>query len=273
MRPVFKMVWHGLARKDNNNWMKNEIYDLTFELEEHYWWYVARRKIILSQIQQMLPAADLNSKPRILEYGCGTGKTLSCLSPWAEVYGLDISQQALDYCRQRQLVNLKLIDLSKEMDLDNPFDDPYDLILMLDVLEHIEDQTALLERIKRWLKPGGQLLITVPAFNFLWSGEDYVSNHLRRYTKSSLTEIMRESGLHIERISYFNFFLFPLQAGIILFNNMFCPRTMQQSNLHTLSGSINSMLTAIMSAEVHLLKMFNFPFGGSIICVVNNKPK
>jgi 2-polyprenyl-3-methyl-5-hydroxy-6-metoxy-1,4-benzoquinol methylase len=253
--------------------MKNEIYDLTFELEENYWWYVARRRIILSQVGQILSSNNLASKPRILEYGCGTGKTLSCLSNRADVYGMDISPQALDYCRQRELHNLKLIDLSQNIDSDNPFSDPYDIILMLDVLEHIEDQKALLQNIKQWLKPGGVMLLTVPAYNFLWSGEDYVSNHLRRYTKSTLANVMQESGLHIERISYFNCFLLPLQAGTILLNRFFRPQTMQQTNLHTLSPGINTMLTSIMSAEIPLIKIVNLPFGGSILCTISNKSR
>jgi len=88
-----------------------------------------------------------------------------------------------------------------------------------------------------------------------------------------LANVMQESGLHIERISYFNSLLFPLQVGVILFNNLFHPRSMQQSNLHTLPAGFNKILTTIMSTEAPLLKIINLPFGGSILCTVSNKSR
>lgn len=250
--------------------MKDPIYDLTFQLEETYWWYVGRRRIILDAVHSALNTRSTNSPPRILEYGCGTGITLASLSPTAEVFGMDASPIALSYCRQRGITNLHLVDPQQPIDPVNPFGDPYDVVLLLDVLEHIADEVSILETIRCWLKPGGTLIATVPAYSFLWSGEDTVSNHLRRYTRSRLREVLQKAGLPIRRTTYFNGFLFPLQAGIIFWNRFFRPSAIMESNLRPLAKPMNSLLTSILSSERVLLKLCNLPFGGSILCVAQS---
>lgn len=247
--------------------MKDAIYDLTYELEETYWWYAARRGVILDRVCSLLANRSGGERSRILEYGCGTGITLASLAPTADVYGMDMSEKALDYCRKRGLANLHRIDTSSPLERGNPFGESFDVILLVDVLEHVEDEQALLLALRSWLKPDGALLVTAPAFQFLWSGEDFVSNHLRRYAKSRLRRVIQRAGFAIVRDTYFNFFLFPIQAGVILLNRFFHPRSMTQTNLISPPRIVNSLLTRIMSAERPLLKVLNFPFGGSILTI------
>lgn len=245
--------------------MEDAIYDLTYRLEENYWWYTARRGVILDQIYAVLTDRKTNEKPRIFEYGCGTGITLASLASSADVFGMDLSEKALAYCKKRGLENLRVIDSDQPLDESNPFGEPFDIVLILDVLEHIADERTVLRTLRSWLKPNGALIVTVPAFPFLWSGEDCVSHHLRRYTKRSLREVIEDSGFQIMRGTYFNCFLFPLQAGVILANRLFFPNAMRETNLKSLPQMVNTVLTRIMSSERYLLNTMNLPFGGSIL--------
>ncbi|MBN2329537.1 MAG: class I SAM-dependent methyltransferase [Candidatus Omnitrophica bacterium] len=247
--------------------MKDDIYDLAFQQEEAYWWYVARRRILLDCVRALLPKQSAGSKSDILEYGCGTGCTLSSLSGCADVYGMDASPKALDYCRKRGLTRLHRIDAQQPLPEANPFHASFDLILLLDVLEHLDDEIAVLQILRAWLKPGGSLIVSVPAFPCLWSGEDVVSHHRRRYTKKSLRRTLRRAGFHTVRETYFNFFLFPLQASAILANRLFRPHALTQSNLKPLPLRLNSLLTWIMSSERCALKFVNLPAGGSVLSI------
>jgi len=249
--------------------MENNIYDLTFEMEETYWWYAGRRAILLDRIHSHLsPGTD--GRPRILEFGCGTGITLARLSEWAEAFGIDASSRALAYCMKRGLKNLHWINPRKPFEPENPFHEPFDVILLLDVLEHVEDEISLLKMLRSWLRPGGSLFVTVPAFPFLWSGEDVVSHHLRRYRISGLGTILQNAGYSIERKTYFNFFLFPVQAGVIFLNRWLCPGLEMKTNVKPLPRPVNSLLTWILSLEKYCLKIVRFPIGGSILAVAHS---
>ncbi len=148
---------------------------------------------------------------------------------------------------------------------DPPFGGRFDLITMLDVLEHVPDEVGILKRLGSWLAPGGVLLLTVPAFEALWSGEDYVSNHLRRYTAPSLKKTMNAAGCGAARMTYFNTFLLPLQALAIWGSRIFRPRSKYVSDITPLNPLLNSVLTRIMEAERPLLKGRSLPLGGSLL--------
>jgi 2-polyprenyl-3-methyl-5-hydroxy-6-metoxy-1,4-benzoquinol methylase len=246
--------------------LKKEIYQLTYELEEKYWWYVARRKIILDQLQSLLNNIK-GRTPSLLDIGCGTGKNLTAFLKFSEAYGIDSSMEAIQFCLKRGLTNIALQDLSKDHLRENPFGKKFDFITMLDVVEHIDDDVQCLSTISKWLTEEGLLFLTVPAYQWLWSGEDYISYHVRRYSRKHLAEIVRKAGFVIEKISYFNTFLFPAQALVILFNRVFSAKSKTQSNLQEMPEFINSILQKIMSAESPLLKQMDFPLGGSILCI------
>jgi SAM-dependent methyltransferase len=248
--------------------LKNEIYRLTYELEQSYWWYVARRRIVMAQVEDILKSREysVSGRPRLLDYGCGTGLNLVYLAELGDAYGVDISAMAIDFCRKRGIKDVTRIDAEYELDKSNPFGDSFDVVTMLDVLEHIPDDEFALKSMSKWLRPGGILLVTVPAHEFLWSGEDYVSGHRRRYSRRSLIQVFHKAGYKVLKLTYLNFFLFPLQVAAILWNRMLNPRSMYATSLVPLPQGVNSVLASIMSLEARLTRKCSLPIGGSILC-------
>ena len=205
-------------------------------------------------------------RPRLLDYGCGTGNNLLKFQSLGETFGMDASEQAVAYCRQRGLTSVIQVDRAKDIDIPSPFGVSFDMITLLDVLEHVPDDVATLKQIKKLLSHRGVVFVTVPAFDFLWSGEDYVSAHIRRYKKSELLNTFYKAGIEVEKISYFNTLLFPLQVANIYWNRLFNPKSMYNTNIKKLPDMLNSLFTFVFSIEAQLLKITGLPFGGSIIC-------
>ena len=174
---------------------------------------------------------------------------------------------------KRGLTNIALLDLSRDQLKKNPFGKKFDFITMLDVIEHIKDDVQYLFMISNWLTDGGILFLTVPAYQWLWSGEDYVSQHVRRYSRKRLEETVLKAGFVIDKISYFNTFLFPTQALVILIKRLFSSKSKTQTNLQEIPEFINSTLQNIMSAESPLLNQMDLPFGGSILCVCRKRER
>jgi SAM-dependent methyltransferase len=236
--------------------MKTEAYRLMEDLEQTHWWYQARREIICSVV-----ARFFSSPGQLLDYGCGTGATAARLGAMGyRVIGAEINPDMLAGCRNRGLAT---IDLGKEPVPDKSAD----CVLACDVLEHAEDDVGLLKTLRTTLRPGGLLIGTVPAYEFLWSGEDYVSNHCRRYTRSRLRKALRAADYDIFWSSYFNTLLFPLAFSVILAKRLFRPRDMYRSNVESTVGWQNTVLRAIFLQERWLLKWLRCPFGLSIIFV------
>jgi SAM-dependent methyltransferase len=142
-----------------------------------------------------------------------------------------------------------------------------DCVLACDVLEHVEDDRALLGTLCHVIRPGGLFIGTVPAYEFLWSGEDYVSSHFRRYTKSTLNGRLESAGHEVVWSSYFNTLLFPLAASVILAKRLFRPRDMYRSNVAPLPGWQNTLFRSVFAKERGLLRWLRLPFGLSIIFV------
>jgi len=235
--------------------MKHDLYALTYELEESYWWYVARRNIMLQIIEDLAPK-------RILDYGCGTGKLMAVLRERGyTVVGADRSDEALRFCRERQLE--PLIDLKTEALPDASFD----LVVMGDVLEHVEEEQALLKAVDASLRPGGTLLLTVPAYDWLWSGEDIVSEHKRRYTLPSLTAAIQSGGFAPVKGSYFNSLLLPVVAAVIWGEKLVSRKREPRSDLRPLPAWINEPLRWVFSLEESILRRTTLPFGASILMV------
>jgi SAM-dependent methyltransferase len=234
--------------------MEAEAYRLMEELDNSHWWYRARREIICAAVARLVrPGAA------ILDYGCGTGSIGLLLQERGyRVVGAEVAPQALGVCRARGLTAL---DLARE----SPSTGAADCVLSCDVLEHVEDDVGLLARLRATIRPGGCFLGTVPAYECLWSGEDYVSGHVRRYTRSDFRQRLRQAGYRVSWCGYFLTLLFPLAAGVILGKRLFCPGAMRRSNLKQLPGWLNRVLYRVFALEGRLLRYWNFPFGLSII--------
>ena len=238
--------------------MKAEAYSAMRERESSYWWYRARREIICDLIRRYVRApAD------VLDYGCGTGATAQQLANLGfNVTCVDISDEALGACREADLTT---IDLRCQA----PAPASADCVLACDVLEHIENDVHALTEIRAILRPEGHLIMTVPAFEFLWSGEDHVSEHFRRYTRRGLLQRLHGTGYSPVWCSYYSTLLFPLIATAILGARLFRPRSMYRSNLDlmTLSGGENELLYRIFAVERSLLRWTRLPVGSSLILV------
>ncbi len=236
--------------------MKPAAYRIMEESEDTYWWYRARRDIISHLILRTIPAGEL-----IVDYGSGTGGTSALLQDLGyRVLAADISDEALAKCKLR---GLSTIDLT-ERSLD---DCSADCILAGDVLEHVKDDVELLKTFRRALRPNGTLIVTVPAYEFLWSGEDYVSDHWRRYTRRRLKQQIRSAGFECVWCSYYNTLLFPAVLLTTLAKRVFFPREMYSSNVKPLTRWQNQVLYRVFASEGHLLKPLRFPLGASLIAV------
>lgn len=236
-------------------------------VERTHWWYVGRRRIVFDWVLQILSAYP---SPRVLDVGCGTGFNIERLRSYGyeQVVGLDFSAEALNFCRMRDLRYLVCGDGTS-----SPFrHESFDMIVALDLIEHLRDDVQGLKEFSRLLRPDGSLIIFVPAFDFLWGLQDEVSHHHRRYVASDLRRKFEIAGLRIVKLSYANFFLFPLiWAGrTFLRLSGYQVRGVSENDLHPAWS--NGLLRAIFSAERFLIRRANLPFGVSLLCVAT-KPK
>ncbi|RYD03376.1 hypothetical protein N752_20180 [Desulforamulus aquiferis] len=172
------------------------------QMERNHWWYKGRREIITK-----LLAPYLSSDLHILDAGCGAGGTMEAMSKYGSVLGIDISDEMVEHCQKVGL------PASCHSIMELPFkNDTFDIILCLDVLEHLPDEIKALEELKRVVRPGGVIAISVPAFSWLWGKHDDLNEHFRRYNYGMLEKVVQKVGLSIERTTYFNFLLLPAVA-------------------------------------------------------------
>jgi SAM-dependent methyltransferase len=244
--------------------MQEHTYPIMYEVEDAHWWYAGRRLIIKSFLKRI--CQDLQTpRPRILDVGCGTGANLELLAEFGETEGVDISLEALAFCRERGFNNVRLGAAEKL-----PFaDGSFDVVTALDVIEHLDDDLASLKEMRRVLKPRGRVLLFVPAFMFLWGVQDDVSNHRRRYTMKELRRRVLEAGFEVERATYANITFF----APILFVRVFMrvARLRPPSEFKINVPAFNGILGRIFGAERFWLRRLNFPFGVSALCVARRK--
>lgn len=240
--------------------MEQHTYSIMYEVEGTHWWFAGRRRIIAAFVEEICRALD-KQRPRILDVGCGTGANLELLAQYGDAEGVDISSDALNFCRARGLERVR--QGAAEV---LPYEDEsFDLVTALDVVEHLDDDVAGLREMRRVLKPGGRALLFVPAFMFLWGVQDDVSNHRRRYTLKDLKRTVRAAGFEVERATYANITFFaPILAGRLLMRATGL-RPASENNINV--SALNGLLGRIFGAESALLNRLNLPFGVSALCV------
>lgn len=244
-----------------------KVYEKQYhQSEDDHWWFVSRRALVSSHIcrYQLVKSSD-----KILDIGCSAGRLLLDLiskgfSP-DKVFGIDVSQEAIDLCLRSGLKNCKVMDGMKPEWPENSFD----IIVASDSLEHISNDSKALQSWYKILKPGGLLFVYVPAFQFLWSEHDEVNHHFRRYTKNGLTSILEKTEFNIIESGYWNSTLFPLFALIRMTKNLIpAKRNSPQSDLKTSSPIVDSILKNLLSLENSLIGMgVRFPFGLSTYAI------
>ncbi len=229
-----------------------------YTLEDHYWWFVGRRRLALDLLRKyILPSPS----PTVLDLGCGTGVVLRELGKWSNPIGLDMSDKALEYCRQRSLNRLVQAD-GEKLPLAT---DSVDAIIGLDIFEHIGDDRAAFSEACRVLQPGGLLVLSVPAFRSLWGPHDVALMHHRRYRRSEVRDRLVEAGFRVERASYSVFFLFPLVVIWRLFEKG--KRGPAQASLVNVPNLGNRFLIALQNFEAKLIQSIDLPWGSSVIAV------
>ena len=243
--------------------MEQHTYAIMNRVEDSHWWYVGRRAILESFLDGIIRKLKIEN-PKILDVGCGTGGNLEMLAKFGAAEGVDVSDDALEFCR------IKGLKAHKGLAESLPFaDESFDVVTALDVVEHLDDDIAGLSEMFRVTKKGGATLIFVPAFMWLWGVQDDVSNHRIRYTKKQIVERLEKSGYEIERATYANWTFFaPILGGrTIMKITGIKPESENNVNISALNGVFGKLF----GAERFWLKNFNFPFGVSIVIVARKK--
>ena len=239
--------------------MEAEVFARMAELDSDHWWFAARRDILKSVIRRVVRPP----KPaHILEIGCGTGHNLEMLSSFGAVEASELNDNA------RMLASKRLgrpIQAAALPDLSMFEQSSFDLVALLDVLEHIEDDHQALGAIFSLLKPGGKLLVTVPGNPWMWSEHDVAHHHHRRYRRSGLRKLAQGAGFAVDLLSPFNTLLFPAVAAARIAGKV----TRNQSADDRLPpGPVNSLLRSIFSLESSLVGRVPLPFGVSLVAVL-----
>ena len=231
------------------------------EAEARHFWFVGTRAVIRTALARALgPGGAAN---RLVDLGCGTGSTLDAIEGASLRVGIDPSPDALGFARERN--GCAFAWGSAEA---LPFRDAsFDAALALDVLEHVPDDARAAREARRVLRPGGVLVVTVPAFRSLWSAHDDALHHLRRYRKSEVRRLLEEAGLEVLEAGYYNFFLFPPIAATRLVGRMLRRDGPARSDLSVPPRPLNALLAAILRSERHLVGRVPLPFGVSILAV------
>ena len=233
-----------------------------YEAEDTYWWFIGRRHLVRRLVQYLSGSAGAR---RILDAGCGTGGTLDAVADLGEVWGVDISPDALDFCRGRRHTNLKLCPAEA---LDFP-DASFDFVLSCDVLEHLEDDGKALAEIKRVLRPGGYGIITVPAHKWLWSAHDIALEHLRRYNSGELRGKLKATGFRIVRFSYAVSLMFPALIGFRIFRRLTPGGRKPQTEFLKVPPLASRMLIAMLHWEAAAIcRGIPLPPGATLVAVV-----
>ena len=247
--------------------MQQHTYAIMDRVEDNHWWFVGRRAIlesflggIVANIRAEPAEAGTPNELRILDVGCGTGANLEMLSQFGSAEGVDVSDDALEFCRGKGL------NVQKGLAETLPFaDETFNITTALDVVEHLDDDIAGLKEMHRVTKSGGYSLIFVPAFMWLWGVQDDISHHRIRYTKSQIVERLETAGFAVERATYANFTFFAPVLGGRTIMKLTGIKPASENNINI--SALNGIFGKIFSAEKYWLKNMNFPFGVSIVVV------
>ncbi len=232
----------------------------THQAEDRHWWYRGRRTVL----EGAIAALDLPAGARILDAGCGSGRNMVELARFGTVTGVELSDTSVEIARGRE--SGEVVEGSV---LEMPFaEDSFDLAVSLDVIEHLEDDLAALRELRRTVAPGGLLLVTVPAYQWLWSGHDVINHHHRRYTRRTLQRVAEQAGWQQARTTYFNSLLLPV-AIVLRVLDRFSRKTTESSlDLWVPPEPLNTALEQPLNLEAAMIaRGGRIPAGLSLLAV------
>ncbi|MFN3943658.1 MAG: class I SAM-dependent methyltransferase [Allosphingosinicella sp.] len=239
--------------------MERAVYDRMAEHDQVHWWYVARRRILADLIAREV---KLPPDARLLEIGCGTGHNFEMLRRFGRLDAIEVDGKARAFASSRLGHAVESAPLPG---LPGIPDRTYHLVALLDVLEHIDEDVASLKSIADKLAPGGRILLTVPANEWMWSAHDVVHHHKRRYSKASLRRTVEAAGLKAELLTPFNSLLFPLAAALRIVGKA---RGKTDSDDKMPGAALNGAFTRIFGLERHLVGRVPLPFGVSLVAIL-----
>jgi SAM-dependent methyltransferase len=240
--------------------MDPSLYPRMAEVEDAHWWFAGRRAIC----DQLLDGLAMPSGARILEPGCGTGGNFPMLARRGKLFAMDADEAALRFAARRQLATLARGSMPDHI----PFGETrFDLAVMTDVLEHLDDPAGSLRAVHARLKDGGWILLTVPAIPWLWSEHDLTHHHRRRYRAEELRQLMSGAGFAVSYLSHYNFILLPVIVAARGMGRLFAAKT-GSGGRHDLSmpaPSVNRILLRLFATERHAIGKLRVPLGVSLI--------
>lgn len=237
--------------------------------EDSHWWFATRTWAIQKFLESLPHKQNLD----VLDIGCGAGNMIHHLARYGRVRGIEVDPRPVKIAQSRGY-DVRLGDATREI----PFPDAsFDLVTALDVIEHVDADENILRESYRVLRPGGRILITTPAFQWLWSHNDELNAHKRRYTAAQLRARLERAAFHVERLSYNFFLVFPLAAGMIALKNATGARPELKSHhfdddayqvdMEPVAPALNTLLRGVGHLETGLIGAFNLPFGTSLIAL------
>ena len=241
--------------------------------EDRHWWFAGRTWSLLNMLDRVIKP---DGKNRVLDIGCGAGNMFHHLIRYGPVVGVDNNPRPLAVARERGY------DVREGPAESLPLDDEsFDLVSLLDTVEHCDDDIAVLRECYRVCTPGGYLVITVPAFMWLWSHNDDINAHIRRYTAKELGHKLEETGFRVRRMSYNNSFVFPMAAALIWLRRKsdrqpalashHLSQDEYQVEMEPAPPLVNTILTGVGWLEAQVLRWINLPVGTSLIAIAERK--
>ncbi|WP_294393095.1 class I SAM-dependent methyltransferase [uncultured Sphingomonas sp.] len=235
--------------------MERHVYDRMAQIDRDHWWFVGRRSILTALIERFRPRP---TPLRILEVGCGTGSNIAMLQGFGQVDAIEPDDDARAFAARRTGLAIKggyLPDVPLQ-------DGAYDLIVLLDVLEHIPDDHGALAALRSKLAPGGRLLLAVPAMPSLWSGHDVAHHHQRRYTRRTLEAVVTAAGFRVIHHTAFNTLLLPAIVGVRLVNKLLRREGGDEDALP--AAPVNAVLSRLFGWERYAAVRGLLPVGVSL---------
>lgn len=242
--------------------MERIAYEGLSAAEAVHWWHTGRRRIIASELRRL----DLPADAELVEVGAGSGGNLQMLSEFGSIGACEMDARARASANEKGLCVVQNGYLPDGLPFANA---SADLVGIFDVLEHVEQDERALQSLSDVLKPGGRLVLTVPAYQWLWSRHDEYLHHFRRYSKRSLKDRLDGAGFRVKRVTYFNSFLLPVAVAVRVLNLR--GRDGRSLGGRTPPAVVNGALKQILQLEASLLRMFDLPAGLSLLAVAEKR--